>query len=78
MSPKTSDTSKADSTLASIFELNLNDCEITVCLASFGADDDLPRMAKLQLSDELTNDFSGVVKKVPKSGKMRTRMGTYS
>ena len=69
MSPKTSDPSKADSTLASIFELNLNDCEITVCLASFGADDELPRMAKLQLSDELTNDFRGVVKKMTEKWK---------
>jgi Domain of unknown function (DUF4868) len=75
MSPKTSDTSKADFTLASIFELNLSDCEITVCLASFRANDDLPAAEKLQLSDELTNDFRGVVKKLTEKWKAEKENG---
>ena len=76
MSAKTNETSiAAASALANIFGLNLDDCEITVCLASFGVDDDIPRFEKLQLTDELTNDFRGVVKKMVGSWKVENENG---
>src|SRR5947209_4595065 len=75
MRPKTAEVSTAGSTLLSIFELNLDECEITVCLASVGADDDLPRFEKLQLTDELTDDFRGVVKRMIERWKNENENG---
>jgi hypothetical protein len=64
MSPTNNQMSKARSTISSIFDVNVDDAEITVCLASIGNDDDLPNMEKLQLTDELTGEFRAVVRQM--------------
>jgi hypothetical protein len=66
MSAKHSEATKAYSTLSGIFDLDLDESEITVCLAAFTSGDDVPRFEKLQLTDELTDDFRGVVKQMNK------------
>ena len=58
-----SKSAKADSKsmLNSILQLDLNQCLVSVCLASLVGDDDEPKFEKLQLSDDLTEDFRDAV-----------------
>lgn len=63
MSPNDSQMGKARSTISSIFDLSVDDAEITVSLASVENNDELPKMEKLQLTDELTDEFRAVVRR---------------
>lgn len=47
--------------LASITELELDNCDVTVLLASVKEGDDEPQFEKLQLTQKLTNEFRRVV-----------------
>ena len=48
------------SVLDHIIELDLSQCEVTVCLASASKDEILPRFERLLLSGELTDTFRSV------------------
>ena len=48
------------SKLDRIFELDLSECEVTVCLGSASKDEVLPRFERLLLSAELTETFRSV------------------
>jgi hypothetical protein len=50
------------STLNSILQVDLNQCTISVCLAALVGDEDDPKFEKLQLSDDLTEDFRDIVR----------------
>src|SRR5437588_5425722 len=43
-----------------ILALDLSDCDVTVCLASYMKDDIVPRFERLHLSNELANEFRGI------------------
>jgi hypothetical protein len=57
LTPNESNPPKA---LAEILDVNLSECEITVCLASVGKRGDFPEFQKIQLSDDLSDEFRGV------------------
>src|ERR1700720_4570933 len=43
-----------------ILALDLSECDVTVCLASYMKDDIVPRFERLHLSNELANEFRGI------------------
>jgi hypothetical protein len=57
--------SKTDAVKAlnEILKVSLDQCDISVCVASLGKDDSLPQFQKLQLADDLTTEFRNISKK---------------
>jgi Kiwa KwaB-like protein len=51
---------KANTVLDQLLELDLSECEVTVCLASSSKDEVLPRFERLLLSAKLTETFRSV------------------
>lgn len=43
-----------------ILALDLSECDVTVCLASYVKEDIIPRFERLHLSNELTDEFRGI------------------
>jgi Domain of unknown function (DUF4868) len=63
------------SALDRILQLNLIDAVVSVCLAAMIGNDDAPVFEKLQLSDELTEDFRGTVRKMIEKHKNNDENG---
>ena len=59
-------TELAGKVLREMLGLDLHQCTVTVCLASFSKDDERTSFERLQLSDDLTEDFRGVAKTILK------------
>src|SRR5690348_1281054 len=64
MSPQRSSLSDYQASLDEILQVDLTQCVISVCLAALVGDDDSPVFEKLQLSDDLTDDFRNIVRAV--------------
>ncbi len=62
MSPTFSKTA-AIKALDEILKVNLDQCDVSVCLSSLSKDDSLPQFQKLQLTDDLTAEFRNISKK---------------
>ncbi len=53
--------STSESAFRNFLDLDLSRCNVTVCLAALRTGDDMPTFEKLQLSDDLTENFRQVV-----------------
>lgn len=64
MSSKAPTKDEAKSILRGILDLDLAACQVSVCLASVAGDDDVPTFQRLQISDDLIDDFREVAASV--------------
>jgi Kiwa protein KwaB-like len=62
MSQKALQKAKPETSLTEILDVDIDECDVSVCLASLGSEDDLPTFQRLQLSDDLTEEFTGVIR----------------
>jgi hypothetical protein len=75
MSPPRSPMSGEKSALNEILQVDPTECLVSVCLAAVTGSDNPLVFEKLQLSDDLTNDFRGVARKMIEKHKANNENG---
>jgi len=61
-----------------ILALDLSECDVTVCLASYMKDDIVPGFQRLHLSNELANEFRSIAVYLLEQARRNKNNGTWS